>query len=414
MEPGSGIEPLTSSLQEKLVVLVELDIYALNSIYVYTVVDGCPPCKHPVKHPARTYSVVGKRRSHGEGSVYFDETRNRWVGQIWLDGRRRKVSAKTKTDAAAKLGRLLHGDPAERHADLRSTVGIILDDWVANHLPTRDLAPSTLVGHQWAVGLLKKKVGRIKLAELNVGHVERALAEMDLSKASLIKIRATLRQALTWAQRRRAITHNPAAIADMPSQTKQTRQRRALTAAQLADLLEVAEGHPFGALFALSARVGLRPGESAAVCVDALDLASKPPTVAVIRGIQRQRNGAPRLTDDLKTAGARRTIALPADVVGVLRRHIAAQAISDGLLFRSRVGGPVIATTMRNELRALCAVAKIPLVTPNELRHTAATVMANAGILPHQLADILGHRSTRMVDEVYRHRPAVIRGPETL
>jgi integrase len=65
-----------------------------------------------------------------------------------------------------------------------------------------------------------------------------------------------------------------------------------------------------------------------------------------------------------------------------------------------------------SELTAAYERAGVPRVSSNELRHTAATMLVDRGLLPHQVADLLGHSTTRMVDAVYRHRPPVITGAE--
>src|SRR5438067_396994 len=80
-----------------------------------------------------------RRRAQGEGAIYFDDTRDRWVGQAWIDGRRRKVTARKETDAAAKLGALIH-DADDRHVDRRATVNTLMADWQAKALPNRNLA----------------------------------------------------------------------------------------------------------------------------------------------------------------------------------------------------------------------------------------------------------------------------------
>ena len=49
-----------------------------------------------------------RRRGNGEGGIYFESSRNRWVGQIDLsDGlggrQRRKVTGRTKTEVATRI-----------------------------------------------------------------------------------------------------------------------------------------------------------------------------------------------------------------------------------------------------------------------------------------------------------------------
>lgn len=353
---------------------------------------------------------MSKRRTQGEGTVYFDATRNRWIGQVWLDGRRRKVSAATKTDASAKLGRLLHGDPAERHVDRRLSVRVLLEDWRAKALPARNLAPKTLEIHEWAAAHWIDAIGAKKVATLDATDLEHVLtkfAKDGYSKSSLTKLRSTMRQALRWAERRRMVSHNAADASEMPP-TEPTEPRRALDPNQLDRLFAALAGHPLAPMFALMARAGLRPGEAAGLCADAVDLDADPPTVSIIRAVQLERS-APVLVDALKTKGARRTLAIPPDVGAALPRRE-----SRDLLFPGPDGGPLWPSTVRAELTKACEAAGLDRLRPNELRHSFATNATNAGVPPHVVADLLGHTSTRMVDQTYRHRPAVIRGAEAL
>lgn len=351
---------------------------------------------------------MSRRRAQGEGTVYFDETRGRWVGQVWLDGRRRKVSAKTKTDASAKLGRLVHGDASERHVDRRLSVKGLLEDWQKVALPPRHLAPKTIEIHEWAADHWIKAIGTKKIAALGATDIEKVLnrlaTEEGFSKSSLTKLRSTLRQALRWAERRRMVAHNAAEAAELPV-TNHASTKRALAPDELKKLLAALTGHPLGPMFELMARVGLRPGEAAGLCADAVDLDADPPTVSIVRGVQLLRS-APVLVDALKTTGARRTLAIPADLAAILPRRD-----DDELLFPGPGGGPLWPSTVRAELTKACEAIKLDRIRPNELRHTAATHLAEH-LPPHRVADILGHRTTRMIDIVYRHRPDVIRGAE--
>jgi integrase len=43
-------------------------------------------------------------------------------------------------------------------------------------------------------------------------------------------------------------------------------------------------------------------------------------------------------------------------------------------------------------------------IRPNELRHSCASLLSDEGVSNEQIADLLGHTTTRMVDQTYRHR----------
>jgi integrase len=79
------------------------------------------------------------------------------------------------------------------------------------------------------------------------------------------------------------------------------------------------------------------------------------------------------------------------------------------LVFATRVGTPLSASNVRRGLDRITAEAGLPGVTPNELRHTAASNLSAAGVPIEQVADVLGHTDTATLMEVYRHaaRPSI-------
>ena len=77
----------------------------------------------------------------------------------------------------------------------------------------------------------------------------------------------------------------------------------------------------------------------------------------------------------------------------------------EALVFTSPTGQPTDPKAVRNEFQRV--VAACPLQgrwTPNLLRHSAASLMADAGMPIEQVADQLGHRDLRMLQKHYRHR----------
>ena len=55
------------------------------------------------------------------------------------------------------------------------------------------------------------------------------------------------------------------------------------------------------------------------------------------------------------------------------------------------------------ELAAIARRAGIGSVSRYDLRHSACSLLSFFGVPNERIADILGHATTRMVDEVYRH-----------
>lgn len=128
---------------------------------------------------------------------------------------------------------------------------------------------------------------------------------------------------------------------------------------------------------------------------------------------------------DTKTRKSRRTLALPARCVDVLRTQRAQQAADHlaagenweetGLVFTTMVGTEMDAANVRRDLRR--ALRNVPGVvpaewTPRELRHSFVSVLSDAGIPVEQISPLVGHRGTTVTELVYRHqlRPVIQTG----
>ncbi len=84
--------------------------------------------------------TTARRRAPGEDGIYFDASKNRYVGAVSLghgcDGKRirRKVSGKTKAEVRQKLKELHSDIDAGLHTPAGYTVRNAVDDWLADGL----------------------------------------------------------------------------------------------------------------------------------------------------------------------------------------------------------------------------------------------------------------------------------------
>lgn len=369
------------------------------------------------------------RRSNGDGSVHHEVERNRWVGRLYVDGERRKVTARTRAEVVAKMntlrGREASGEPV---GDGNITVGEVLERWQARVLDGRDLAPSTREQYLWALRLVRAEFARRRLRRLSVDQVETGLDHIaagahgrPLARSSLARVRDLLVDVLDFAVKRRLVASNVARLAELTPGARAPARRRVLDSAQAAVLWNGLDGERLGALFRLQLVTGLRPGEATGLCWDAIDVDQSRLTV---RRSVRLTRGRPALVEEVKAASFR-TIGLPViagDVLRVQRRVVAAARLAGtwlpgpDLVFPSPTGRVLDPSNVRRELAGICRRLDLPVLRPNELRHTAATVLSDAGVPLELIADLLGHKNTRMLDQTYRHRvrPSVDIAVETM
>lgn len=74
------------------------------------------------------------------------------------------------------------------------------------------------------------------------------------------------------------------------------------------------------------------------------------------------------------------------------------------LVFVNRVGRPLEAqNVLQRSLRPLLQRAGLPPIRFHDLRHTAATLLLGNGVDPKIVADLLGHSTTAITNDVYSH-----------
>lgn len=358
-----------------------------------------------------------RKRGNGEGSIYLDRRRGAYRGAVALpDGSRRYVWGRTRAEAAEALQKL----QADVAAGLPTGDGDRLEPFLQWWLGTleakavgRAKSVNTVDNAKWAVNAwIVPHLGKQRLRDLGPDDVERMLAAMaraGRSRRTIVRVRSYLGQALAVAERRGKVARNVARISELPATTPPA-ERRSLTSDEAKRVLKAADGDRLEALFVCALMVGLRSGELTGLRWDNIDLDAG--TLTVRSSLKRER-GQLRL-GDTKTARSRRTVELPKRALDSLRTHRSRQQLErfragcawqkTDLVFSTEAGTPIDPSNLRRVTKCLCEAAGVPLVSPNELgRHSAASLLYDAGMPLEQIADLLGHSSTRMLEAHYRH-----------
>ncbi|MGB9113523.1 MAG: site-specific integrase [Acidimicrobiales bacterium] len=368
-----------------------------------------------------------ERRGSGEGSIY--RFRGGW--EVSLDvsvsgGRRvrRRRRAKTKAEALEKLRELQRAADAGAISSGTTTVGQFLDDWLAHVLPARSVTQSTIDNYTWAIEThIKPALGKLRLTKLgpeDIDRLLRRLAKDGKARSSVRIVRTVLVSALTHAERRGYVARNVARLSVLPPAS--TRESRAMTVEQLRAFLDAASGDRLEAAWIVMVALGLRPGEVLGLRWDDVDLSKK--RLRVTQALRRE--GGSLVVGEPKTRTSRRTLDLPEAVVDAVKAHRkrqAAERLSAGelwedndLVFSTSLGGLTDPANFRRAFRRITQAAALGDWHPHELRHTAVSLLSDAGVPLELIADVAGHASTRMTGSVYRHAvsPTVTAHVETM
>ncbi len=134
-----------------------------------------------------------------------------------------------------------------------------------------------------------------------------------------------------------------------------------------------------------------------------------------------------RARGDTKTERSRRALALPRLAAAALaalwqltedeQRAAAGKRIDTGLVFTTALGTVMDAGNLRRMFRRTCKDAGIGEDwTPRELRHTFVSLLSDSGMRIEEIADLVGHASSRTTETVYRHqlRPVIQTGASVM
>jgi len=181
---------------------------------------------------------------------------------------------------------------------------------------------------------------------------------------------------------------------------------------QAREFIAAAVNSPLESMWLAMIYLGLRPGEAAGLSWQDIDFDRK--TIHIWRAISRDEHGTIILSEP-KTAQSVRSLDAPDVVLDAFRRHRIEQkrhqlevgeiwSNPEALVFTSPTGHPIDPMVCRKDFKKLVSSIGLDDWTPNELRHSAASLMSDAGMPIEQVADQLGHKDLRMLQKHYRHR----------
>lgn len=356
-----------------------------------------------------------RRRRPGEGGVYWNEQRQRWIAEktVGYDGRGKRIVRKASGRSEAAALRALDRRVKDYESGLvrgseHYRVDQAVEEWLDHG--QGDVDPATVKRYRSLCKThIVPRLGGRKLRELDPAEVDEWLAGLSevMATSSLRLVKWCLSSSVTRAMKRGLVGRNVVDLCKTP-RGRGGRKSKSLTLEQAQAVLTLTREDRMHCYIAVSLLTGARTEELRALRWENVHLDSTPPYVEVWRSV--------RPGGDTKTRTSRRTLALPARAVTLLREHKARQAearlkaeswVDPGLVFATSAGTAMNANNVIRDFRL--ALKKVPGINPDdwsprEMRHSFVSLLSDSGLTIEEIAGLVGHKETKTTELVYRHR----------
>lgn len=290
------------------------------------------------------------------------------------------------------------------------TAGAYAEVWLAR-MATTWTPGTTRRAEQYWKHQLAPILGEVRLDNIDRARCQAtidALTQAGYAPRTVHTALAQLRSLLNAAVADGLIPRNPAQRLTLPRIDRREPSR--WTPAQTRSFLDSIAGTDLHALGMVLVMTGLRIGEVMGLRWRAIDWSRG--TLRVAATVAVAPDGGMAIREDVKSPASRRTVPLPPALVEVLRAHRDRQVAwldqrgldnPDDRVFLDATGAGLHPATARLHLRKAMEAAGVPVLTPHDLRHQAATQLMEAGVHPLVVSRLLGHAHIAVTLGIYSH-----------
>ncbi len=348
-----------------------------------------------------------RNRKHGEGSVYFEDARQKWCIEFFdSEGNRHKKRFDKDQEKEARaylLEQLNDVNKGSFVASSEITVGQWSLQWVQDK---KGSVKQTTYEYYLFISRYISLISNIKLQELQpfkVKDLYKQLAGNGLSAATIYKVhrflRALYKEALNMDMVHKNIMQN------VPTPKFEKKTVEIFNKDEINTILATAQNDMFKPrypIILLAITTGMRMGEILGLRWCDIDLIKN--EIYIQHTLAKSRIYGPQLTNP-KTKSGIRKISIPLEVTNVLR-EMKSQVVNmdikqETFLFQTHNGTLVDMRTLEKSWERILLVAHVPYRKFHALRHTHATTLLAEGVPIVEVKRRLGHAKVAYTLDLY-------------
>lgn len=338
----------------------------------------------------------------------------------WSEERQRKA-------AEADLAKLYADkEKGEATASANPTIQEFGQLWLKEYPKMKNLSPVTVEGYRRMLdGRINQELGKLRIKKLSPRHLTQFYQKLmeeapqghrskqkTLTASSVLHYHRCLRSMLSYAVRQGFIPFNPAMRAEVPANDMQ--KGKAAKPEEAAAILRALDEEPlqYQAQITLALMGQLRRGEIAGLDWENVDFERS--EIHIMQEAVYVNKDTGVMLKPPKTESGRRTVQLDGGTISLLKRlqrqqmekrlKLSETWVNSGACFCQWNGERVHPDTLSKWFADFLKRHNLPSVRLHDLRHTGASILANAMNRPMvEVAERLGHASVTTTLAFYSH-----------
>lgn len=365
------------------------------------------------------------KRGNGEGSIFYSDKLNRWVGQFTAgrkdDGRlnRKSVYGKTRKEVKDKINKALAEIQTASFIDKNNTVLIdLINDYTKKQFEANKFIEATYLRKLQTIKIISKlPIANMKIQKIEITDINNSLLKLTNYANSVIeKVVGLLSSTFDYAVILKIIYSNPFKIRGAiikPKSIKLDKQIEALTIEeQQAFIKELEKGYDeYTNIFYIALYTGMRIGEILSLKGSDINLNTQ--TISITKTLTKTIDDKYKVGKTTKTYSGKREIPF----LDILKPVLLNYTTTDYLFLKN--GNMIAPSTINIHFKKICKNADIKTIitkrkkyskmvnlkssTANThmLRHTFATRCIESGMSAVVLSKLLGHKDIQTTLNTY-------------